>query len=145
LRMNANGSKSTHITFTTWRGTCPPSSHQQCPTPSNRRGQYLGLHLDRRLAWHKHIFTKWKQLDIALTKMYWLFGRKSNLYKQQTPHLKNYTETNLGLWNTTLENRIHVQHRNTRMLPVKGSAHDNGYTMVCAEYANTEGSPNPNS
>jgi hypothetical protein len=32
-RMKANGSKSTHITFTMRRGTC---SHQQCPTPSNR-------------------------------------------------------------------------------------------------------------
>jgi hypothetical protein len=56
------------------------------------------------------------------------------LYKQQTPHLQNYTQTNLGLLNTTLGNRIHVQHRNTRTLPVEGSARDNGRTMVCAEY-----------
>jgi hypothetical protein len=38
---------------------------------------------------------------------------------------------------------LHAQHRNTRTLPVAGSAHDNGRTMVCAEYGNTEGSPNP--
>jgi hypothetical protein len=31
----------------------------------------------------------------------------------------------------------------TRTLPVKGSAHDSGRTMVRAEYGNTEGSPNP--
>jgi hypothetical protein len=66
------------------------------------------------------------------------------LYKQQTPHLQNYTQTNVDLRNTTLGNHIHVQHRNTRMLPVEGSVHYNGHTMVCAEYSNTEGSPSPN-
>jgi hypothetical protein len=65
-------------------------------------------------------------------------------YKQQTPHLQNYIQTHLDLRNTALGNRIHVQHRHTRKLPVEGPAHDNGRTMVCAEYGNTEGSPNPN-
>jgi hypothetical protein len=72
--------------------------------------------------------------------MYWLL---KTLYKQQTPHLQNYTQINLGLRNRTLGNRIHVQNRNTRTLPVEGSAYDEGRTMVCAEYANAEGSPNP--
>jgi hypothetical protein len=139
-RMKANGSKSIHITFTTRRGTCPPDHINNVHFPQADEVKYLGLHLDRRLAWHKRIFTKRKQLGIALTKMYWLLGRKSKLYKQQTPHL----QTNLGLRNTTLGNRIHGQHRNTRTLPVEGSAHDNGRTMVCAEYSNMEGSPNPN-
>jgi hypothetical protein len=61
------------------------------------------------------------------------------------PHLQTYTQTSLGLQNTTVGNHIHVQHRNTRMLPVEGSVHDTGRTMVCAEYGNTEGSPNPKS
>jgi hypothetical protein len=38
------------------------------------------LHLNRHLtSWHKHIFAKRKPLDITLSKMYWLLGRKSKL------------------------------------------------------------------
>jgi hypothetical protein len=39
----------------------------------------LGLHLDRRLTWRKHIFTTRKQLGMTLTKMYCLLGWKSKL------------------------------------------------------------------
>jgi len=41
--------------------------------------KYLELHLDRRLSWRKHVFTKRKQLEIQLGKMYWLLGSKSQL------------------------------------------------------------------
>jgi hypothetical protein len=35
--------------------------------------------LDKRLTWHKHIFTKRKHLGITLTKLYWLLGHRSKL------------------------------------------------------------------
>ena len=38
-----------------------------------------GIHLDRRLTWQKHIFTKRKQLGLQLHRMYWIMGRKSQL------------------------------------------------------------------
>jgi hypothetical protein len=68
-RMKANGSKSTHITFITRRGICPLVHINNVQLPQTEEVKYLGLHLDRRLTWHKHIFTKRKQLGITLTKM----------------------------------------------------------------------------
>jgi hypothetical protein len=68
--MKANGSKSTRITFNTRRGTCPPVHINNVQLPQTEEVKYLRLHLDRRLTWHQHIFTKRKQLGITLTKMY---------------------------------------------------------------------------
>jgi hypothetical protein len=31
--------------------------------PKEGDGKYLGIHIDRRLAWHKHIFTKQNPLQ----------------------------------------------------------------------------------
>jgi hypothetical protein len=121
--MKATGSKSAHITFTTRRATCPPVhiNNVQFPQPE---------HLDRRLTWHTHLhqmetttYYPHQNVLVALTQI-------KTLYKQQTPNLQNYTETNLDLRYTTLGNRIHAQHRNTLMLPVEGSANDKGCTIV---------------
>jgi hypothetical protein len=142
--MKANGSKSTHITFTTRKGTYPPVHINNVQLLLTEGVKYLGLHLYRKLTWHKHIFTKtettrnYPHQNVLVTRT-----QIKTLYKQQT-HLQNYTQTNLGLRNTTLGNRIHVQHRNTRTFPVEGSVYDKGRTMVCPEYGNTEGSPDSN-
>jgi hypothetical protein len=60
---------------------------RKCTSEPNFKGQlpkaeevkYFGLHLDRRLTWHKRIFAKRKHLGITLSKMYWLLGRKTKL------------------------------------------------------------------
>jgi hypothetical protein len=67
------------------------------------------------------------------------------LYKQQTPHIKNNSQTNLDLRNTTLGDGFHFQHRNPRTLPVESFVHDSGRTLVRAEYGYPKGSPNTNS
>jgi hypothetical protein len=63
-----------HIHYT--KKNVPPDSYKLLREDDIK---YLGLHLDRRLTWHKHIFAKQKQLGITLTKMYWLLRRKSEL------------------------------------------------------------------
>jgi hypothetical protein len=85
----------------------------------------LGLHLDKRLTWHKHIFTKRKQLGIALAKMYWLLGRKSKLsinnkllvYKTI---LKPIWAYKIQLWGTTYTSNVeileHFQSKALRMI-----------------------------
>jgi hypothetical protein len=79
MEMQANETKSTHVTFTTCRATCPPAHINDVQLPQSEDVKYLGLHLDRRLTWHKHIFTKRKQLGLTLTKMHWLLRRQSKL------------------------------------------------------------------
>jgi hypothetical protein len=53
----------------------------------------MHLHLDRRFAWHKHIFIKWKQLGIILTKMYGLLIYKT-IFKLTCTY-------EIQLWGTT--------------------------------------------
>jgi hypothetical protein len=48
-RMKANESKSTHITFTTRRGTHPLVHINNVQLPQTEEVKCLGLHLDRRL------------------------------------------------------------------------------------------------
>jgi hypothetical protein len=77
--LKANGSKSTHVTLTNRKETCPVVYINNEPLPQPEDVKYLGIHLDKRLTWHKHIFTKRKHLGITLTKLYWILRHKSKL------------------------------------------------------------------
>jgi hypothetical protein len=84
--------------------------------PQSDDVKYLGLHLDRRLTWHKHIFTKRKQLGVTLTKMYWLLGRQSHLstsnklllYKTILKPIWTY---GIQLWGTASTSNIEILER----------------------------------
>jgi hypothetical protein len=145
-RMKANESKSIHVTFTTRRETCHPFHINNVQLPQGEDVKYHGLHLDRRLTWHKHIFAKRKQLGITLTKMYWLLGRKSKL---STSNKLLICKTILKqIWTYGIQllgYGFHFQHRNSRMFTIESLAHDSGLTLVCAEHGYPKESPNTNS
>lgn len=78
-RITVNESKSTQITFTKKKQTCPPVFLNNKPIPQSNCTKYLGIHLDRRLTWREHIWKKRLQMNLMFKKMYWLLGRKSQL------------------------------------------------------------------
>ena len=77
--MKANEKKSTHVTFTLKRSSCPPAQLNSTYLTQPDDVKYLGIHLDRRLTWRKHITNKRKHLDLQLQKLYCFLGRKSQL------------------------------------------------------------------
>jgi hypothetical protein len=115
-RMKTNGSKSTHINFTTRRETCPPVHINNGQLPQAEEVKCLGLHLDRRLTWRNQIFAKRKQLGTRLTKMYRLLGRQSRLttsnkllgYKVV---LKPIWACGLQLWGTASTSNVEILER----------------------------------
>lgn len=78
-RIKVNENKSTHVTFTLNKRTCPPVVLNDINIPQQTKVKYLGMHLDRRLTWKKHIEAKRNQIKMTFSKMYWLMGRKSQL------------------------------------------------------------------
>jgi hypothetical protein len=57
-RIRVNEGKSFLVTFTTRRNTCPPVSLNNRQLKQCEDVKYLGMHLDRRMTWKKHIRTK---------------------------------------------------------------------------------------
>lgn len=115
-RIRVNETKSTHVTFTLGRETCPPVKINNCIIPQAEDAKYLGMYLDRRLTWKKHIFTKRKQLGIKLRKMYWLIGRKSRLSLENKlllykSILKPVWTYGIQLWGTASNSNIEILQR----------------------------------
>uniref|UniRef100_A0A2A4IUM2 Reverse transcriptase domain-containing protein n=1 Tax=Heliothis virescens TaxID=7102 RepID=A0A2A4IUM2_HELVI len=115
-RIKANQNKSKHITFTLRRQTCPPITLHNETIPQADDAKYLGMHLDRRLTWQKHIWTKRKQLDTKVRQLYWLIGPKSQLsslskmtiYKTVLKPIWTY---GIQLWGTASNSNIDILER----------------------------------
>lgn len=57
-RVKVNHSKSVHTTFTLRHGQCPNVTINNIPIPPLNAVKYLGLILDQKLTWNKHITAK---------------------------------------------------------------------------------------
>lgn len=124
-RMKANEKKSTHVTFTLKRDTCPPITLNNEMIPQADEAKYLGIHLDRRLTWRKHIEAKKKQLNMKLRSMYWLIGRHSTLSMKSKlliykAILKPIWTYGIQLWGTASTSNIEIiqifQNKALRMI-----------------------------
>lgn len=115
-RMKVNETKSVHTTFTMKKKTCPGVSLNSIKIPQATEVKYLGLHLDKRLTWKKHITVKSKQLKIQLSKMYWIIGRRSKLSLESKlllykAILKPIWTYGIQLWGATSNSNLEVLQR----------------------------------
>jgi len=115
-RIKANENKSTHITFSLKRETCPAVTLNGQHIPQRETAKYLGIHLDRRLTWQKHVFTKRKQLGLQLQRMYWITGRKSKLSLENKlliykTILKPIWTYGIPFWGTASNSNIKILQR----------------------------------
>lgn len=115
-RIRANETKSVHVTFTLNRATCPPVKLNGMHLPQADEVKYLGMHLDRRLTWKKHIWTKRKQLGLKYQHMYWLIGHKSQLSTENKALvykviLKPIWTYGIQLWGTASNSNLEILQR----------------------------------
>jgi len=78
--------------------------------------KYLGIHLDRRRTWRKHITTKRKQLDLKLRNLYWITGCKSQLSLENKllvykVILKPVWTYGVQLWGTPSNSNLEILER----------------------------------
>jgi len=115
-RMKANEAKSVQVTFTLNKMTCPPVKLNNDHLPQADEVKYLGIHLDRRFTWRKHITAKLKQLDHKLRKLYWIIGRKSQLSLENKllvykVILKPVWTYGIQLWGTASNSNLEIPER----------------------------------
>lgn len=124
-KIKPNEAKSTCVTFTMKQNTCPPVYLNNHQIPQADSAKYLGLHLDRRLTWRKHIFSKRKQLGLKLHQLYWLIGKNSQLKLENKllvykVILKPIWTYGIQLWgsasNSNLEILQRFQNKTLRMI-----------------------------
>ena len=61
------------------KGNCCVISLNGEEVPQKDGYKYLGVHLDRRLTWKKHIDTKISETRLKSRQLYWLLGKHSKL------------------------------------------------------------------
>lgn len=114
--IKVNPEKSAHITFTLRRDNCTPITLNNCTIPRKDSVKYLGLHLDRRLTWEKHIKAKKEQLNLKNRKLYWLMNPKSQLSLENKVTiyktiLKPVWTYGIQLWGTASHSNIEILQR----------------------------------
>lgn len=115
-RVKVNVTKSSHITFTLRRENCPPVSLNNILLTEVESVKYLGVHIDRRLTWKNHIWSKRQQMELKVRKLNWLLCKNSKLslvnkitlYKVMIKPIWTY---GIQLWGTASTSNIEIIQR----------------------------------
>jgi hypothetical protein len=78
-KIKINETKSAQVNFSLKKGKCPTLYLNRVGIPEITCNKYLGMHMDNHLSWKDHILKKRKQIELKITQLYWLIGRKSKL------------------------------------------------------------------
>jgi hypothetical protein len=87
--------------------------------PQVEDAKYLGLYLDHKLNWEKHIFTKQKQFRLQLGKIYWLLGSKSQLSAENKLLLYRQFSNLFGLWRLIMGYGLQFEYSNITKIHTK--------------------------
>jgi hypothetical protein len=79
LRIKINQKKFMHILSTIRNQTCLTVQVGNVDLPQRNEAKYLGMHLNRRLTWAKHIKTKTKEINQEPKHKHWILGRRLTL------------------------------------------------------------------
>jgi hypothetical protein len=112
-RIKINQSKSTHITFILRNQTCPTVQKDNVDLPQKSEAKYLGMHLDRRLTWAKHIKTKRKELILKAKQMNWLLERPTRSIESK---LLLYKAAFKPIWTSGIQLWVTASNSNTEIL-----------------------------
>jgi hypothetical protein len=99
-RVKINSSKSVHITFTLKLRLCPNVFINNTPIPTSSTVKYLGVHLDKRLTWSKHIKTKILLLNLRSRLLKLLY---SNQFTYLKTKIKIYKSLLKPIWTNKLQ------------------------------------------
>ena len=123
-KINVNATKCVHITFTLRRESCPPIRINNIQIPEQDKVRYLGIHLDRRLTWSRHIESKLTQMKLKSSQIHWLIGPRSALdldykvllYKAIIKPIWLY---GIQLWGSASSTNIEkIQRRQSKLLRI---------------------------
>jgi hypothetical protein len=78
-RIKINKNKLCSKTFNLCKSTTPNLIINDTQIPHKPEIKYLGITLDSKLTWKKHIIQKLKQVNITFKQLNWLPGRNSQL------------------------------------------------------------------